>query len=158
MKTSWRLGYPLDLGDGMTVTKGIVSALRTILDVAHIQTDAATNPGNSGGPLLNVKGEVVGMNTSVLRDIQSENYSAQGIGFAIKFDVLSDRLTVMKAVGVPLPTPTSGAVATQTPRYVFGPRSGSIEYDANFIARHDTNTWLKDGIIEARFFNPILIA
>ena len=44
------LGYPLDLFESITITKGIVSALRSSLGVSYIQTDAALNPGNSGGP------------------------------------------------------------------------------------------------------------
>ena len=150
------LGYPLDLGDSMTVTKGIVSAFRTIRGTAHIQTDAAINPGNSGGPLLNTKGEVVGMNTSVQRDIQGEDYYAQGIGFAIKFDVLSTRLTAMKSGQSPFPTPTPKAVATQTPRYVFGPESGFVAHDPDdgFIDTHFVDVSVSDAIIEAHFFNP----
>ncbi len=150
------LGHPLDLGESMTVTRGIASAFRTIRGIVHIQTDAAINPGNSGGPLLNFKGEIVGMNTSVQRDIQGEDYYAQGIGFAIKFDVLSTRMTAMKAGESSPPTPmsTPGVVVTQTPSYVFGPESGSIEYNPNFIAQHQSKTSVTDGIIEARFFNP----
>ena len=147
------LGHPLNLGGSMTITKGIVSAFRTTGGVSYIQTDAAINPGNSGGPLLNVDGEIVGMNTS--------GYSgdvAQGIGFAIKFDVLSSRLTAMKAgeSSPPTPFPTQVPIATQTPQYVFGPESGSIEHDPNdgLIDVHRANVSLSDGIIEARFFNP----
>ena len=91
------LGYPLDLGENMTITKGIISAFRNFDGVPYIQTDAAINPGNSGGPLLNIKGEVVGMNTSVQREIQGSEFSAQGIGFAITYDVLSEQLRIMKA-------------------------------------------------------------
>ena len=120
------LGYPLggDLRGSMTITKGIVSAFRSMRGISHIQTDAAINPGNSGGPLLNLNGEVVGMNTSVQRDIQGEDYFAQGIGFAIKFDVLNSRLTAMKSgqSSHPTPIPTPRVIATQTPGYVFGPR------------------------------------
>ena len=152
------LGHPLSLGESLTVTKGIVSAFRTSSGVSYIQTDAAINPGNSGGPLINTNGEVVGMNTSVERDIQGRDYFAQGIGFAIKFDVLSDRLISMKSGSNPssTPIPTQRAAATQMPHYVFGPKSGSIEHDLDdgLIDVHQANVWLSDGIIEARFFNP----
>ena len=60
------LGFPLssDLGRDVTVTRGIVSSEREIDGYDYFQTDAALNPGNSGGPLVNGHGEVIGMNTS----------------------------------------------------------------------------------------------
>lgn len=150
------LGYPLvslGLGTEMITTQGIISAFRSIRGVANIQHDSPINPGNSGGPLLNTKGEVVGMNTS--------GYSgdvAQGFGFAIKFDVLANRLTALKAGQSSLPTPvaTPGVVATQTPGYVFGPVSGSIEHNTRdgLIDTYRANISVSDAIIEARFFNP----
>ena len=151
------LGYPLGnyhyLRGSMTVTRGIVSAFRMTNGISYVQTDAAINPGNSGGPLLDTKGQVVGMNSLVYSgDI------AQGIGFAIKFDVLSDRVTAMKSgqSSHPTPVPTTRAIATQTPGYVFGPESGSIDHnpDDGFIDIYRTNISLSDQVIEGRFVNP----
>ncbi|MGE0314120.1 MAG: S1C family serine protease [Lautropia sp.] len=81
------IGHPL--GFEHTVTSGIVSALgrtmrattgRLIPDV--IQTDAALNPGNSGGPLLDSRGEVIGVNTAIIR-------GANAICFAVAIDIAS---------------------------------------------------------------------
>ncbi len=81
------VGFALDLDGGPTVTRGIVSALnRTIANSdgaldGLIQTDAAISSGNSGGPLLNASGEVVGINTAVFQS--SVNTAANNVGFAI---------------------------------------------------------------------------
>ena len=74
------IGYPLGrmLGDEPTVSVGIVSAKRDNL----LQTDAALNPGNSGGPLVNTDGEVVGVVVSRLEE-DSQGRPIAGIGFAI---------------------------------------------------------------------------
>jgi S1-C subfamily serine protease len=69
------IGSPLGLQN--TVTRGIVSALRSAGGVALIQTDAAINPGNSGGPLLDRDGRVIGVNTLKLAR------GAESIGFAV---------------------------------------------------------------------------
>ncbi|MCH8206202.1 MAG: trypsin-like peptidase domain-containing protein [Chloroflexi bacterium] len=80
------VGNVLALKGGPTVTLGIVSAKGRTLTTDRgtlydlLQTDAAINEGNSGGPLINLSGEVVGINTAILRD-------AQGIGFAISSSV-----------------------------------------------------------------------
>jgi serine protease Do len=77
------IGNPLGLGG--SVTRGIVSALnRDIRDTPfddYIQTDAAINHGNSGGPLLNERGEVIGMNTAIFSP--EANSGSIGLGFAI---------------------------------------------------------------------------
>jgi S1-C subfamily serine protease len=65
-----------------TVTRGIVSSLRRLGSVTLVQTDAAINHGNSGGPLLNMNAQVIGVNTLVVRDA-SMGDQAEGLGFAI---------------------------------------------------------------------------
>lgn len=84
------IGYALALDGGPTVTSGIVSALKRTIETdsgalnSLIQTDAAISSGNSGGPLVNLKGEVVGINTAVARG-NSES-AANNIGFSISVD------------------------------------------------------------------------
>ena len=84
------IGFALDLDGAPTVTLGIVSALnRTLVtDVGALdgllQTDAAISSGNSGGPLVNAAGEVVGINTAVARG--SSRLAASNIGFSISVD------------------------------------------------------------------------
>lgn len=72
-----------------TVTVGVVSALNRSLDTGNgylmeglIQTDAAINSGNSGGPLVNLAGQVIGINTMIIRTTNSGSV-AEGLGFAI---------------------------------------------------------------------------
>ena len=83
------IGNPF--GQTWTMTRGIVSAVgRTIRGQTRfsipevIQTDAAVNPGNSGGPLLDSSGRVIGMNTQII----SESGSSAGIGFAVPIDLV----------------------------------------------------------------------
>jgi len=81
------IGNPLGLGQ--TVTQGIVSATgRGRLGVSifenFIQTDAAINFGNSGGALVNARGELVGINTAII----ARNAGIEGIGFAIPVDLV----------------------------------------------------------------------
>jgi len=103
------IGYALDLDGGPSVTKGIVSALDRTMPVSDhvldglVQTDAAISSGNSGGPLVNNRGQVVGINTAVARGGLS--FDANNIGFAIG---LSEALPVIDALrsgtaGGPLP-------------------------------------------------------
>lgn len=80
----WVIAIGNPFGLGYTVTAGIVSAKGRSLGLGayddFIQTDASLNPGNSGGPLFNLKGEVVGVNTAIVAQ-------GQGIGFAIPINM-----------------------------------------------------------------------
>jgi S1-C subfamily serine protease len=82
--TTIAIGSPFGLAE--TVTSGIVSALHRQMEAPNnftindsIQTDAAINHGNSGGPLLNINGEVIGVNSQ----IRSDSGGSDGVGFAI---------------------------------------------------------------------------
>ncbi|KQV40888.1 Do family serine endopeptidase [Massilia sp. Root335] len=82
----WVLAIGSPYGLESTVTAGVVSAKGRNIDqngVQFIQTDVAVNPGNSGGPLFNTRGEVVGINSQ----IYSQTGGYQGLSFAIPIDV-----------------------------------------------------------------------
>jgi serine protease Do len=82
------IGSPFSARLGNTVTHGIVSGLgRSGMQLStyenYIQTDASINPGNSGGALVNLDGEVIGINSAIL----SRSGGSNGIGFAIPIDL-----------------------------------------------------------------------
>ncbi len=91
------IGNPFGLGQ--TVTMGIVSALGRSIGLIDyedlIQTDATINPGNSGGALVNMRGEVIGMNTAIL----SRSGGSQGIGFAIPSNMTAHVLESLRKHG-----------------------------------------------------------
>ena len=92
------IGNPYGLSK--TVTQGIVSATgRGLLDLAtfenFIQTDAAINAGNSGGALVNTRGELIGINTAVL----AQDSGTEGIGFAIPIDLVRGVVEQIKLNG-----------------------------------------------------------
>jgi serine protease Do len=70
----------LELPGSATVTNGIVSAMRSISGINYIQTNAAINPGSSGGPLVDLLGQVVGICTA---NITAPNFTVEGMGLAI---------------------------------------------------------------------------
>ncbi len=94
------IGYALALDGGPSVTSGIISALkRTIITESGalnglIQTDAAISSGNSGGPLVNLRGEVVGINTAVARS--DVNQAANNVGFSISVDEMGPVLEQLR--------------------------------------------------------------
>jgi hypothetical protein len=105
------LGYALNLPGTASLTRGLVSAFRpnTFGGLTALQTDTAVNPGNSGGPLLDLEGRVVGIVTAGFRE-------AEGINFAITID---DALLVINRLraGAALPL---GKFISQTYPYSVG--------------------------------------
>ena len=97
--TTFTVGAPLGDNYSGTVTKGILSGKDRLVEVSFsgttldyymnvLQTDAALNPGNSGGPLCNINGEVIGVNSLKLTQEQTStsSYSVEGMGFAIPIE------------------------------------------------------------------------
>lgn len=97
--TTFAVGAPLGDTYSGTVTKGILSGKERLVAVSFsgttsdyymkvLQTDAALNPGNSGGPLCNVNGEVIGVNSLKLTEetTSTSKYSVEGMGFAIPIE------------------------------------------------------------------------
>lgn len=103
----YAIGNPYGLDE--TLTKGIVSALGREIEAPDgaaikgvIQTDAALNPGNSGGPLLNSEGDVIGVNSQIASDAASTAGSqpgSTGVGFAISSNTVSEVIKTIESGG-----------------------------------------------------------
>ncbi|MGR3795633.1 Do family serine endopeptidase [Vannielia sp. SX4] len=94
----WVIAMGNPLGQGFSVSAGIVSARNRALSGTYddyIQTDAAINRGNSGGPLFNMDGEVIGVNTAIL----SPNGGSIGIGFSMASNVVTKVVAQLKEYG-----------------------------------------------------------
>lgn len=93
------IGTPLSKEFAQTLTKGVISAVNRNVQsesgntISVIQTDAAINAGNSGGPLVNTKGQVIGINSMKLGSSgSSDNASIEGMGFAIPINTAKERI------------------------------------------------------------------
>jgi serine protease Do len=94
----WVIAMGNPLGQGFSVSAGIVSARNRALSGSYddyIQTDAAINRGNSGGPLFNMEGEVIGVNTAIL----SPNGGSIGIGFSMASNVVTNVVDQLQEFG-----------------------------------------------------------
>ena len=110
------IGHALGLPGGPTVSKGVVSALDRAISVQAgqeltglIQTDAAINEGNSGGPLVSMKGEVIGINTVRIS-------GGAGIGFAMNINAVKETAARLLALGPPPPSGYLGAFGSDITR------------------------------------------
>ena len=139
----YALGYPLS-ANSIRVTEGIVSASEYSADYGAyiIQTDAALNPGNSGGPLIRSDGLVVGINTA-RREQSDSGRPVEGTGYAIATRTVLTRLPdIERGTTTVLPTPTVEPTPGATP-----PPSGQFRQfrlDSGELLHKD------DGLIEAQ--------
>lgn len=83
------IGTPLDKKLQQSISKGIISGYRELNGVNFIQTDVSINSGNSGGPLLNLNGEIIGINT-----LKASGNNISGIGFSIPSVVVLNMLNI----------------------------------------------------------------
>ncbi len=120
-----------------TVTSGVVSAKGRRISSSSlddfIQTDAAINFGNSGGPLINLKGEAVGINTAITRS-DPMGRVVEGIGFAIPINLVKDEMEQLK---------TNGKVS----RGYLGVQVGPVDADAKEYLKSKYNLDLKGGAL-----------
>ena len=121
----YAIGNPYGLNE--TLTRGIVSALGREISAPDgakisgaIQTDAALNPGNSGGPLLDETGEVIGVNSQIASDAASSGGSqpgSTGVGFAISSNTVAQAIkTIESGNGVSYASATQGGNTSEAPR------------------------------------------
>lgn len=85
----YAIGTPLDKKLVQSISKGIISGYREINGVNFIQSDVSINSGNSGGPMLNAKGEIIGINT-----LKASGKDVSGIGFSIPSNVVLKMLNI----------------------------------------------------------------
>ena len=124
------IGYPLGQ-DKLKVTKGIISGR----EMGLIQTDTPLNPGNSGGPLLNKKNQVLGINSSAYKSEDAEN-----VGFAIPINMYSN---------------ISKLMLKGKKQLVFQPSIGCVFYNSNedIIEYYDSGKYCNSGSVIKSIMN-----
>ena len=154
------IGYPLGVSDSARVTSGIISAsyFDSTFNRWETQTDAALNPGNSGGPLFDMFGQVIGVNT--YKKVESSGgVVVEGTGFAVNeqtFRGLLSELESSAAVPVPTATPAPESSDGELASVIYGPKSGAIVHDpaSNMIKQSPASVWETNGNVTAVFYNP----
>ena len=154
------MGYPLG-SEIALMTRGIVSGV--MFDALRngwiVQTDAPLNPGNSGGPLFTLDGEVVGINTYVVRESGS-GVTVEGFGFAVASETVRGALPALKAgQGSSITTATPGPTETPAPwsgsSRGYGPEDGSLQHNTDgYIEEHHAGVYLHEFSAQATFENP----
>lgn len=154
------IGYPLG-SEIALMTRGIVSGVmfNASMNGWIVQTDAPLNPGNSGGPLFTLDGEVVGINTYVVRESGS-GVTVEGFGFAVASETVRGALPALKAgQGSSITTATPGPTETPAPwpgsSRGFGPEDGSLQHrEDGYIEEYEAGVYLQDFSVQARLHNP----
>lgn len=131
----YAIGNPYGLDE--TLTRGIVSALGREIAAPNgakitgaIQTDAALNPGNSGGPLLNEQGEVIGVNSQIASDAarsEGSQSGSTGVGFAIDSNTVAQAIKAIEA-GEGVASASASQSAVQTEGGAQSPNGGRSPY------------------------------
>jgi|TARA_B100001964_G_C14240020_1_gene604487 hypothetical protein len=154
------IGYPLGVIDSARVTSGIISAsyFDSTFDRWVTQTDAALNSGNSGGPLFNMFGQVIGVNT--YKQVESlGGVAVEGTGFAVNEQTFRSLISELESSS-PLPTPTvtpatessDGELAS----VIYGPTGGALIHkpEADTFPEFPASVWETNGNVKATFYNP----
>jgi putative serine protease PepD len=156
----YAIGNPYGLDE--TLTKGIVSALEREIAAPDgavikgaIQTDAALNPGNSGGPLLNEQGEVVGVNSQIASDqaeVPGSQPGSTGVGFAISTGTVMEAVKKIEAgKGTSYASATSSAAETEagyresSPYATRSPNGSQEENEGSATPEADTDPGSHEG-------------
>jgi putative serine protease PepD len=134
----YAIGNPYGLEE--TLTRGIISALEREIEAPDgakiadaIQTDAALNPGNSGGPLINAEGKVIGVNSQIATDESSSDGSqpgSTGVGFAISSNTVAEVVKKIEAGNGVAYASVEGNVARSEETRAGSGSAGSTEGEA----------------------------